>query len=241
MMPSEQTKGQALAWAMKHLPRESCGLVIVEKGREVFVPCQNLSEVDDNFILDPKDYAAAEERGEIVRVIHSHCYIRARPSEADKVSCEASGLPWSIVSVPNGEWHHFEPSGFKAPLVGREWAHGVLDCYSLIRDYYKEVLSIEIPDFDRNYEWWLKGENIYIENFAKAGFREIPHDQIREHDVILMQVASKVVNHGAVYLGEGKILHHIHRRLSSREVFSGYYLKHTVKVLRHENLCASSD
>jgi proteasome lid subunit RPN8/RPN11 len=233
-----ETKEAAKEWAMSQLPREACGLVIIEKGKEVFVPCRNISELDDAFALDPVDYDKAEERGEIVRVIHSHCYSSPRPSEADKVSCEASGLPWSIISVPNGDWFDFEPSGYKAPLVGRTWSHGNLDCYSLIRDYYKEVLSIEIPDFERSFEWWLKGDDLYSQNFEKAGFYQVPLESLREHDVVLMQVKSPVINHGGIYLGEEKILHHLHRRLSCREVFGGYYLKHTVKVIRHK-LCVS--
>jgi proteasome lid subunit RPN8/RPN11 len=219
---------------MNNLPHEACGLLIIEKGREVFVPCKNISDLPkDSFTIDPVDFANAEDRGEIVRIIHSHCFLSPRPSEADKVSCEASGVPWSIVSVPNGDWFHFEPVGYKAPLVGRTWAHGTLDCYSLIRDYYLEILKIEIPDFERRHEWWMKGDNLYLENFAKAGFYEIPASDIRQHDVVLMQIMSPVINHGAIFIGEDKILHHIHRRLSSREVFGGYFKKHTVKVLRH--------
>lgn len=224
-------------WAISQIPREACGLVIIEKGKEVFVPCRNISELDDAFILDPIDYEKAEERGEIIRVIHSHVYSSPKPSEPDKVSCEASGLPWSIVSVPNGDWHDFQPTGYKAPLVGRSWSHGTLDCYSLIKDYYQEVLSIEIPDFERSFEWWLKGDNLYLDNFEKAGFYEVPAESIRAHDVVLMQVKSPVINHGAVYIGEDKILHHLFKRLSCREVFGGYYKKHTVKVIRHK-LCA---
>ena len=219
---------------MEHIPREACGLVIVEKGKEVFVPCKNISELDDTFILDPRDYLLAEQRGEILRVVHSHCYSDARPSEADKVACEASGLPWSIVSVPNNTWQEFQPSGYKAPLVGRTWSHGILDCYSLIRDYYKENLGIEIPDFERQFEWWHKGENLYLDNFEKAGFYEVPISQAGPNDVILMQILSPVVNHGGIYLGNEQMLHHLHRRLSCREVWGGYYRKHTVKVLRHK-------
>ncbi len=226
--------------ALESMPREACGLLIIEKGHEVFVPCRNISDLDDNFAIDPVDYLAAHNRGEIVRIIHSHCYVRAYPSEADKVSCEVTRLPWSIISVPNGEWFDFEPSGFKAPLVGRTWAHGVLDCYSLIRDYYLQELAIEIPDFERRHEWWLRGENLYLDNYASAGFVQVPIEDIRRHDVVLMQIMSPVLNHGAIYLGEAKILHHLTRRLSCREVFSGYYRRNTIKVLRHNSLCGPS-
>lgn len=226
----------ALKHALSQMPRESCGLVIIEKGHEVFVPCENIAENDFDFVLSPRDYAAAEIRGEITRVVHSHCFVSALPSDADKVACEASGLPWSIVSVPNGVWFDFNPTGYKAPLIGRQWSHGVLDCYSIIRDYYKERLNIEIPDFHRDVEWWLRGQNIYEENFGKAGFHQIDISSIKEHDVILMQVMSPVINHGAVYLGNDLMLHHLHKRLSTRDVFGGYWKKHATKILRHKDL-----
>lgn len=238
---NKENREIALNWALQHMPRESCGVVIIEQGKEVFVPCRNSAEMDDAFAIDPEDYYRAHQRGEIVRIVHSHCYIPARPSEADRVSCEQTRLPWSIVSVPNGEWHDFEPSGFKAPLVGRTWAHGVLDCFSIIRDYYREELGIEVPDFPRDHEWWLKGQNLYFENFEKAGFVEVPKASIQRHDVALMQIMSPVANHGAIYLGDNKILHHLSRRLSTRDVWSGYYQRNTIKVLRHKSLCGPSD
>jgi len=34
-----------------------------------------------------------------VALVHSHPDAPARASEADKVECEASGVPWLIVSV----------------------------------------------------------------------------------------------------------------------------------------------
>lgn len=231
-----ENRNIALNYAKQSPKRESCGLLIIEKGREVFVPCKNISEIDDQFIINPIDFALAEDRGEIVRIIHSHCYSSPMPSEADLVSCEASNLPWSIISIPKGEWFDFNPKGYKAPLVGRDWAHGILDCYSLIQDYYLQTLKIELPDFFRGYEWWMKGDDLYCDNFRKAGFEEVELSKIKTHDVVLMQVMSNVVNHGAIYLGEDQILHHLHRRLSCREVFGGFYRKHTIKVIRHNKM-----
>lgn len=232
---TEAWRKLAFDWALANMPMESCGLVIVEKGREVFVPCTNRSPLTDFFELCPKDFAAAEERGEVVRVIHSHVFQRPHPSGVDKAACEASALPWSIVSVPTGEWFDFKPNGYKSPLIGREWVHGPGDCYALIRDYFREILSIDIPDFDREFEWWKKGGNLYVENFESAGFSQVPISEMKENDVLLMQIRSKVINHGAVYIGGGFMLHHLHRRLSCREMFGGYWQRNTVKVVRHRS------
>jgi proteasome lid subunit RPN8/RPN11 len=226
----------AFEYAKSQLPREACGVLIIEHGMEVFVPCRNLNESLREFDLDPVDYAKAEDRGEVIEIFHSHPFGSARPSQVDKVAAEKTNLKWSIVSVPNGDWFEFEPSGYKAPLVGRSWAHGILDCYNLIQDYFSETLSIPLPDFERQKEWWHKGGNLYMENFEKAGFREVNLKEIKEHDVILFQIKSPVINHGGVYLGHCLFLHQLATRLSSRDVFGGYYQKNACRLMRHNTL-----
>lgn len=229
---NEHSRTAAIAHAHAEYPREACGLLVVVRGRERYWPCRNIAAGTEHFALHPEDYAAAEDAGDVVAVFHSHPNAGPQPSQADRVACEATGLPWWIVGVPVIRWAHLQPEGYRLPLVGREFVHGVVDCYSLIRDYYLDELGIELPDFERRDEWWNKGENIYAQNFEKAGFTRVKSDPQR-HDVILMQVQANVPNHGAVYLGDGIILHHLHGRLSCREVYGGYFLKHTWALLRH--------
>ena len=56
------------------------------------------------FILDPEDYVKADNLGDIVAVVHSHPTTPAIASQADKVSCEQSGLPWHIVNAKTKQW-----------------------------------------------------------------------------------------------------------------------------------------
>lgn len=220
--------------AARHAPRECCGLAVIVRGRLRYFPCRNVAA--EGFAIHPDDQAAAEDAGEVVAVCHSHVFLPPEPSEADRVMCEQTVLPWLIVTHPTGEHLLLEPSGYRAPLVGRPFVHGVLDCYSLCRDYYRETLGLGLPDYPRQDEWWLKGGNLYLEHFAEAGFVEIDPESLRAHDALLMQVASPVPNHAAIYLGDGLILHHCHGRLSSRDVYGGYWRKVTVKALRHRSL-----
>ena len=85
-------------------PKETCGLVVNVKGKEVFFYCPNMPKDEDNFILSPEHYAACEEQGQIVAIFHSHPKGSSEPSDADKISCEASKLPWYIYSPLENTW-----------------------------------------------------------------------------------------------------------------------------------------
>lgn len=235
---NETNRAAAIAHAKIAFPREACGLIIVENGRERYVECRNVAEGDDHFIISAEDYAACEDRGTIVGIFHSHPNAAPDPSQADLTSCENFGVPWYIVGIPTERWAEFKPSGYRAPLVGREFAHGVLDCYAIIRDGFREYVGIEIPDYDRTDGWWDRGQNLYMENFESAGFVRVS-DGPKKYDVLLMQVQSPVPNHAALYLGDDVILHHLHGRLSSRDVWGGYWRKHCVAIVRHQSLCAT--
>jgi len=221
--------------ALEGFPKEICGLLCVENGKEVYRRCKNLSKKNNQFVMDPNDYAAACEAGTITHIVHSHCNESPKPSQADLVACEASNLPWIIVSVPTKTWMAFSPKGYKAPLIGRHYSYGVLDCYTLIRDWYKEELKIDLLDFTREEEgWWKTGGNMYMENIAKAGFEIVPQGaQLEKGDIIIMQIGKALVpNHAGVYLGGNKMLHHLRTQLSCRDVYDGWYLKHTRCVIR---------
>lgn len=232
---NEQTKADIILHAREEFPREACGLLIVWQGKERYKRCRNLAVGTDQFVMHPQDYAAAELTGDIIAVIHSHPNLSPEPSQADRVACNATGLPWHIVSVPSQQWAYMEPDGYQAPLIGREWSHGVLDCYAIIRDWFQLERGITLPDFSRHDEWWLRGEDLYMENFGSAGFTEVTQDKLQPGDVILMRIFSPVPNHGAVYLGDNQIIHHVQNRLSCREPYGIFWRNRSTHFLRHEN------
>ena len=233
---AEGIKDQALAHAKEDFPKEAVGLVHVVKGKNRYFKCKNIAETpDEHFILDPDDYLKAETKGEITAVVHSHPKTSPAPSPADMVACEASGLPWFIVNPNTETWGSYTPNGFEEPYVGREFSHGIVDCYSLVRDFYKREFNLELNDYNRRDQWWYKGENMYLDNFAKEGFKEIDISEVGYGDLFLMQLESPVPNHAAIYLDQGIVLHHVQGRLSSHDVYGGYYQKVTAKVLKHES------
>jgi len=134
---------------------------------------------------------------------------------------------FSEVFIPNG---YFENS----PYEGRPFLHGMFDCYTLVRDYYKRNFEIFLPtNIQRDWEWWNKGQNLYLENAKDCSFDEV--EDIKKHDVLIMKINSPVPNHAAIYLGEGKILHHMAGRFSTIQELT-FSLKQKISVIYRNKL-----
>ena len=228
-------KEAALSHAKVEDPKESVGLLLNVKGKERYYPCRNLSMTDYQcFILDPEDYVRADNLGEIIAIIHSHPITPPTPSQADLVSCENSNLPWHIVNPKTEQWGYCEPSGYEAPLLGREWVWGITDCWALVRDWYKKEKDIDLimgtrPVTPQEFmENPMSEENGDGHNFLlQAGFRLLePNEKSENGDVLLMSILAKGLNHAAIFL-DGDVLHHLTDRLSCREPYSPWLLKCT--------------
>lgn len=226
----------ALEHAREDYPKESCGLVYIRKGRAHYAPCDNgATDEESEFLISAEEYDAVDDMGDIVMVVHSHPNGVAHPSDMDNAAHSVSGLAWLIIAIQSktGEPQmHLMPPARELPLIGRTFVHGVVDCYTLIRDYYQQERGIKLMDFVRNDDWWHKGGNLYVENYELAGFRERPPGEPPQiGDVLLMNIAAGVLNHAAVFYADNVIMHHIHGRLSCTETYSSFYRDRTQKIL----------
>ena len=228
-------KQDALIHAQEEDPKESCGFLLNIKGKEKYFPCENLSTYSQQcFIIDPNDYIKAEESGNILAVVHSHPVTPPVASQADMIGCENSNLPWHIVNPKTEEWGYLEPSGYKPQLLGRPWVWGITDCWSLVRDWYKEEKNIILRDWDRPSTPQQFLEKPLFESCAwRTGFRELrPNEKLLNGDVLLMSILSPTLNHVAIFIN-GDVLHHLADRISCKEPYNEWLLKCTGKRYRY--------
>lgn len=230
----EKILSDVLKHAGEVAPHECCGLVVRRGDVREYVRCVNTSgDPLNHFMIDPADYAAAEDSGVVEMVVHSHPFIPPEPSDADRAGCEASGLPWLIVNHPTGAHTLTEPSGWRPPLLEREFCDGSLDCYALVRDYYAEKRQIALKDYPRPKNWEIEGNSIIVDNFRDCGFVEVPASELQIGDVLVMQIGAAIPNHCAIYVGDNKILHHVRGRLSGHDVYGEYWRRVTTHTLRY--------
>jgi len=225
----------AMDHARVEYPKESCGIV----SGGFYYEMENIAiDKQSDFEIDAAEYLTFELDRGVDAVIHSHPDGVHCPTKADMEGQDASGVPWGIVPVDFGSpvrpffWGDTLPV---APLLGRQFRMGIYDCYSLVRDWYRQTHGIILPVGPRDPLWWERGENIIPENFAQAGFEEIDKLDIKEGDVIIGRVLGRVENHTGVYIGNGLILHHLYDRLSRREPL-GPWMKYVTRILRHKDM-----
>ena len=245
----KNTKEDMLDHAAACYPNESCGYIIDRK----YVPCTNVHDnPDKQFKIGYKDVLRCEQLGKIEAVVHSHPNGSSKPTTYDLMQMSMGDVPWVIVAYPEIDIKVHKAKTYTAPLINREYIHGVLDCFSIVRDYYSRELGIEIDNFERADKWWESASNsdLYIDNFASQGFVQV--QDLQRHDVILCRVQpTEYVNHALIYLGddgslsseatekvigEHLVLHHPYMRRSRREIYGNVWQSRTAIIVRHRSL-----
>ena len=200
---------------------ERCG-VVLKDGTEV--EYGNLSAESNEFVLDSQAWVDHDD--DIVAIFHTHPNGEPFLSTADRISQIQTGLPWVLYT--QGKRKVFDPV---PRLLGREFSYGTADCYALVKDSY-HLAGIELPvlgrgDIDDDASQERITEEL-VKVFSKV--RDISEAQIG--DVVVTALGGKA-SHMAIYIGEGRILHHAYNQMSLRERLSEGWLKRIHSIWRH--------
>jgi proteasome lid subunit RPN8/RPN11 len=226
-----------MAHAREGYPEEVCGVLIQVGCQQQYVRCRNTAtSPTEQFVLHPEDYAAAEELGTVIGIVHSHPDATSQPSNLDKAQCDATELPWHIVSWPEGDFQTIMPRG-DLPLIGRPFVLGHTDCWGLIMSYFRQEHGIELTDYRVDRHWWEDGQegNFYQDCWYECGFREF-YGEPQPGDMVIMQVQSGKWNHAGILLEGNMLLHHLYGHLSQRVPYGGYWRERTMKIVRYKSV-----
>ncbi|ANA49266.1 hydrolase Nlp/P60 [Pseudomonas phage phiPMW] len=263
MIP-KKLKAKTIKAIKKHAeqgyPNEVCGVVVMTSTGEQYVECVNLSsDPTQEFQMCPESYVKAEELGEVVGIVHSHPDGTSYPSDTDlavmnnsyeiqlMVDPTSKPIPWHIVSWPEGDYQQVLPEDIG--LIGKDFIHGLNDCWAACEAYYRKYHNLEFPRYEREDLWWenANSTSLYEKNFKEAGFYAV--EDYKPGDMIVMQIGkSHFPNHAGIYLGETKefegrefyasplMYHHMYNRKSEVVVYGGQWLQRTRLILRHKGV-----
>jgi len=216
----------ARAHAIAEFPKEAAGIVTSNQWQ----PLDNVSTTpDDDVLLSDEDLLRVANAD---LFFHSHPNGLGSPSAHDMIYQQQLGIPFVILSLPDPDLFAFGDQLSPQPLLGRGFRHGVHDCYGLMRDWYR-LRGIDVPDKPRDWSWWSKGENLYLDGFEATGFERIdPSLATQEGDVLLFNFNHAVPMHGALVIGNGLLLHHA----SGAKAVDPTRLSATVPRARYQHL-----
>lgn len=223
MQLQQQTITDWKQYVISQYPKEACAYIINDN---LYTVTNASTTPNTDFAITVIDQLAARKFGTIQALLHSHPYTLeqsmhhqwnpAWPSGADMQAWIHDNIPWGI-SATDGEGlsEMIWMDDTDIPdLDGREFISGVYDCYTIVRDYYRINKGILLKNFPRGMDWWYTDQNLYEDNFRKAGFVEITESQAREGDVVLMAMFKNKISHAAVIVENDRIIHHLVKRLS---------------------------
>jgi proteasome lid subunit RPN8/RPN11 len=239
MMLFENLKPEIVAHAEEVFPEECLGVIV--DGR--YVRLKNVSpqpeksfemaegdELKYVFPDNPEDKAQA--------LVHSHPDGPLWPSEPDmRAQVEGDIVFVTIGHSEETGWDYWEMGDhlLDAALDERPFRHGAMDCYEAIRSWFWQEYGIKIIQIPRRDKWWLEGEegepveDVYVDHFQEAGFREMTAEEIaegpRKGDCFFFKLnpavegyqANTIETHAGVYCGDGRIYHHLPGRLSAHD------------------------
>ena len=224
----QQIKAESLA----NPDREICGLILRDGS---IVSCPNVHpDPINHFQIATTEYAKYEPL--VKGIYHSHVNDVPNFTAPDVDLVYSLNQPLILYSLTRNHFRIADLSG-EQPLIDREFVYGINDCYSLVKDYYQQKLSIKHGSYHRSGDTadWDKTEWDWIDRqFEVEGFYPVRGD-IKEHDVLAMSLVdgNMSINHLAVYVGDNMFMHQLCNRKSRLDVWGHPWRDYTIKVLRY--------
>lgn len=240
--------------ALKHPHEEVCGLVIKTAGDELkYFPCRNISKnKNKSFQLDPTCYIASKRNGTIEGCFHSH-FKGGSFSALDIRNSFYNNIKYYLYCVKKDKFYIFDPKQHEnyKKYIDRSYINGTSDCETIIVDFYKNELGIEIIVKSPNrkglsYEDLVKSKEHfwslekYKEEFLQNKFTIFypkSLEDLKPYDIIVMSGIDRGSPiHGAMFLQHDLMLHQRFNFISTIESLREGYFRFIKYALRHETI-----
>lgn len=124
-------------------------------------------------------------------------------------------------------------------LLGREYKAGIVHCYSLVRDFYRDNFGICAGDYAIPADHDASELNLVELLFEREGMVKVEGwdlKSLRPGDVLCTAIRSSNPNHLVVYVGDNTVIHHMYGRTSCAEPLRDFWRMVTCYVLRHPDV-----
>lgn len=241
----ENIKSYIREHALEEDPKECCGVVIIKNTKQSAIKCKNIAEnPKKSFSLRPSDYLKASRAGKILAIYHSHPNDNNNFSPYDMSNSKIHNIPFILYCSPKNAFSTFNPQKNKTSWLNDTFKIGKTDCYTVVKQYYKELgVNLE-GENELGDDWYRKNPKLIQELFnlnennpSLPITKLPPTTDLKKHDVIVFQfVKGAGPNHVGVYLGDDTLLHHPRGKCTCVEPLTQTYKKRINCIFRYEKL-----
>jgi proteasome lid subunit RPN8/RPN11 len=243
---------QAKEHALKYKKEEACGLVVQVENNKIFLKSKNISlSKMESFAIDPLCYLYAKQYGDIIGCFHSHIK-NLSFSFHDIVNSFKHNLVYYLYNIKSDKFYIFDPKEKECykKYINRPYELGVTDCETLIVDFYKNELDLDISlknspkriglsynDLKtvNEHAWSLEK---YESEYHRVGFEVLNPKTIKDlkiYDIIVFTgFEENIPTHGALLLENDLILHQRYNFISTLESFRKGHSRYISYILRHK-------
>lgn len=218
--------------------QEICGILYYTFNSVEIFPCQNVSLQDKAYTyeIDPQEYIKICSLGKPCGVYHSHPESDSVFSETDIEYAEEFALPIYVYGLKDKKIAEYIPSSYEIELEGLPFVWGLFDCFSTVRNYFRQKHKLFIPDYDRDESFADSQSNLIINNIKNEQFDIVESKEIETDDLLVFKSNRIFPHHLGVFVGNSRMLHHPAGRPSIIELLTDKDIKNLTYVLRKKNV-----
>jgi proteasome lid subunit RPN8/RPN11 len=147
---NETVKKFIKAHAEESQPHECGGIIVKNSFGLIAERCKNISPTPEKHCLLSRDEIISKSKGsELVYFYHSHPSGKQDSfSWEDKYVSEKLKLKLILYCLENETFKVYEPRGWVAPFVGRNYCLGIFADSELVEDYYQKYFNVYLEELE---------------------------------------------------------------------------------------------